>query len=807
MNQMPRIQRAAAADLREAAARAARAIPPAWALDTTVAVNPFIGQSHLSMAETAALLERLTGERPFMPRQWYLDRINSGFVSRQDLAEALLDEDATFLGSIDEESAEPAGKNASTPSIPDIAALARDTSGTDWPRLVIDWISRFAAGYFDRGQAHWAAPGGKSLFSAWRAHAMHDLSPEIAGLKGFCTDVAELALTAEDVIASAGTRLGLGSDPGTYFHRLLMDLGGYAQYARQLMFSAERDGAVDDTLLDLLAVRLSYDLSLFKQYGAQVEDGWRQALAAHRADIAPDRETRVDAALQKAVETATARRLLTALEWSTLSAATHEGSAGARPSVQAAFCIDVRSEVFRRALETADTGITTLGFAGFFGMGISHRSAGSDLAEHRMPVLLPAGRFSCAEVTTQDERLIRLQSRATRAFGRFRQAAVSCFAFVEAMGPVYAGKLLSGSFGCASAKTQSAKPVFVPELALEERIAMAEGVLRAMSLTAGFARIVMIVGHGATSANNPFLSALQCGACGGHAGDVNARLLAGLLNDPKTRRGLAGRGIAIPEDTLFLAGLHDTTTDTVALFTCDADCAGHGPEIARLRQHLDAATRLARVERAERLPRNSETDLTARSRNWAETRPEWALAGCTSFIAAPRSRTRGISLEGRSFLHDYVWQKDEGFKVLELILTAPVVVASWINLQYFGSTTMPRLFGAGNKLLHNVVGGIGVVEGNGGVLRTGLPWQSVHDGKRLMHDPLRLAVFVAAPEEAISDMLSRHPEVLALLDNGWISLYTLGEGGVPNRRHRGGLKWQDVHSDLSADQRRCSPAA
>jgi uncharacterized protein YbcC (UPF0753/DUF2309 family) len=89
------------------------------------------------------------------------------------------------------------------------------------------------------------------------------------------------------------------------------------------------------------------------------------------------------------------------------------------------------------------------------------------------------------------------------------------------------------------------------------------------------------------------------------------------------------------------------------------------------------------------------------------------------------------------FLHDYDWRADEGFGVLELILTAPVVVASWIGLQYYGSVVAPEAFGGGNKLLHNVVGGVGVLEGNGGVLRAGLPWQSVHDGERLMHEPHR----------------------------------------------------------------------
>ena len=328
---------------------------------------------------------------------------------------------------------------------------------------------------------------------------------------------------------------------------------------------------------------------------------------------------------------------------------------------------------------------------------------------------------------------------------------------------------------------------------------MAEGVLRAMSLTENFARLVLVAGHGARGVNNPLLSALQCGACGGHAGDVNARLLAALLNDGDVRSGLAERGIVIPEDTLFLAGLHDTTSDTVELYVEHDLAADHAADIRRLRAHLDAAGRLARMERARRLPRSGESSLRKRGRDWAETRPEWALAGCTSFIVAPRPLTRGQSLGGRAFLHDYVWQKDEGFKVLELILTAPVVVASWINLQYLGSTVMPRLFGSGNKLLHNVVGGIGVMEGNGGPLRTGLPWQSVHDGERFMHDPLRLSVVVAAPEEAITGILARHPAVRALFDKGWMRLYALGGCGSPSRRYRPGLCWADVPSDLLSE--------
>jgi uncharacterized protein YbcC (UPF0753/DUF2309 family) len=324
---------------------------------------------------------------------------------------------------------------------------------------------------------------------------------------------------------------------------------------------------------------------------------------------------------------------------------------------------------------------------------------------------------------------------------------------------------------------------------VETRIATAEAVLRAMSLTAGFAPLVLLLGHGAAVANNPHASALQCGACGGHPGDVSARLLAALLNEPAVRQGLAARGIAIPADTVFLGGLHDTTSDAVTIFAEDQPKVTQAA-LRQAREWLARGAALARAERALRLPRAASGDaLARRGRDWAETRPEWGLAGCRTFIAAPRGMTAGRDLGGRAFLHDYDWRADAGFGVLELILTAPVVVASWISLQYYGSVVAPEAFGGGNKLLHNVVGGIGVVEGNGGTLRAGLPWQSVHDGVGFAHDPVRLAVMIAAPRDAIESILARHPGVRALFAQGWLHLLALDEDGQAWRRDAAG-GWQ-----------------
>ncbi|WP_099824377.1 YbcC family protein [Oceaniglobus indicus] len=772
---------------------AVRAVPPLFPLAASVAVNPFLGQSGSSLAATAARLARVSGSRIMPERAAWASRIDSGEIRTSDLCAALAAQpDASSPATLDEVRAALKAPSPTPAAQPTVAELAAEVSGIDWPGLVDERIGVWAASHFDDGQALWQPSRAGGAFAAWQAFAARDLTPEIHGLTGFGAFVAALPRSPWRAMGRASETLGLTTDAAdTAFHRLLVTLGGWAQYARYLLWQAELAGDNDTTAVQLLTIRLVFEEALFTMYRDRIAGAWATVVKVHATPVTPTRDQVIDAVLQAAAERAAQRALA-----EKLAATTAQSAGTGRPAVQAAFCIDVRSEVFRRALESQDAGIQTLGFAGFFGLATRHAPAGSDVTEARGPALLAPGMSSRAvEPVTADQRR-RYGARARRAWGRFKLAAVSSFAFVEAAGPIYVGKLLHDALSVRPA-TGLAEPCPTPDRALDvaARAAIAAKVLRAMSLTGNFARIVVLAGHGATVTNNPHESGLHCGACGGHAGDVNARLLAGLLNDTAVRDALRCDGIDIPRDTLFLAALHDTTTDAVTLFDADHPVATMAGEIDRLRAWLKAAGGLARSERIARLPRAAaDADVFRRAADWSETRPEWGLAGCRAFIAAPRARTQGVALAGQVFLHDYDWRTDQGFGVLDLIVTAPVVVASWISLQYYGSSVAPQLFGAGNKLLHNVVGGIGVLEGNGGAPRPGLPWQSVHDGERLQHDPLRLAVVIEAPRDALTDILHRHPQVRALFDNAWMHLIAMDDDGRLAWRYERGLTWRAMHA-------------
>jgi uncharacterized protein YbcC (UPF0753/DUF2309 family) len=809
----------ATAQFTDAVQQACSRIAPCWPLDRLIAVNPWWGFIDQPVQQATLAIERLSPTHCTMPISWFQERYAAGEITQAALAQVLLERDArmdtqTFLRL---QASAQAAPNEASPHASWLITDALDAGlapghEPSWRGVVRHAIGQHCAMWFDRGQAQWQPPASRSMYESWRALASHDDAPSLlTGQHGISSFIAALPATRKELLEAACAYLRVSpEDRETYFTALLLDVSGWAGWCAYLRFGARQQGADDTSIEDLLAIRLAWEWVLFQTSGdAGLAARWSQSRERSKRTPAPS-GTSDRWIWQEALEVSWQETVHQGLASGPSLGAEKPAGGGSggvigtaetppRPVMQAAFCIDVRSEPMRRALELCDPQIRTHGFAGFFGLPIEFQSLASSQAVPQLPGPLAAKlkvvqRGATPEATEKLGMQRRGRLGRIQAWQGFRTAASGGFGYVETLGLGYAWKLLQSSIGrrgkgadvemagLTGAEVSGLHPVF-DALTADDAVNLAAGVLGAMSLRGNFAPFVLLVGHGSESANNPHAHGLDCGACCGQSGQINARTLAALLNDPAVRAGLAKRGLHLPEDTRFIGGLHNTTTDEIRLFDTAAMERDQPEQMQQLRRWLNQAGERTRQERAPLLgvdlnEKTSAPSLLSRLRyraaDWAQVRPEWGLTNNAGFIAAPRECTRHMNLAGRVFLHDYDHAADTDHSVLTLILTAPVVVAHWISMQYYASTVDNVKWGSGNKVLHNVVGGdIGVFEGNGGDLRIGLPMQSLHDGTRWMHTPLRLSVWIEAAPAAIAKVVAANETVRQLVQGEWLHLFCI----------------------------------
>lgn len=475
------------------------------------------------------------------------------------------------------------------------------------------------------------------------------------------------------------------------------------------------------------------------------------------------------------------------------------------PDAQLVFCIDVRSEPFRKALENQGN-YETFGFAGFFGVPIAIRNNVTGDRYTSCPVLLqPAHEVEECATCNHDSIAKGYQRKygIKRLYQSLKYTFTAPFALVETLGPLsgitMALRSMMPKIYTRVMKTGGAAKDFQPMLdtiPVKQRCTYAEGALRAMGLTKNFAPLVVFCGHGSGTQNNAYATALDCGACGGHHGAPNAQILAKILNTQTVREVLSGNGISIPHTTRFLAAEHNTTTDEMVLFDYEIP-EEYRSNINSLKADLEKARHQNSYWRAKKMGAAVDTKTAAkhtagRARDWAQTRPEWGLARNAAFIVAPRALTKDMDLDGRCFLHSYDWQQDPEAKSLTVILTAPMVVGQWINTQYLFSTIDNIAFGGGSKISKNITGKIGIMQGNASDLMYGLPLQSVYaTDTEAYHQPVRLMTVVYAPQQIVIGVVKRQQILQKLFGNGWVTLVCIDPVTKEKLVLDRDLNWQD----------------
>ena len=597
-------------------------------------------------------------------------------------------------------------------------------------------------------------------------------------------------------------------------------------------------------------------------------------------------------------------------------ATAQDGQHAIRPQAQAVFCIDVRSESFRRHLEAVGD-YDTFGFAGFFTVFIRYRALESHHEIDQFPVIMKAKNAVREVPRTYHGQLLsrhragaRLLHAGHTLLHDLKENVVTPYVMVESLGWFYSLPLIGKTVFTDWYRNWTARlrRTFVPPvatavtvdklsrdeveemLAAEQRSIIRRGLqerfgdrdlnlsldrleflrkraldewgdepgagrhppkgslsaeeetafvqalrdhyrinqggvfarmeritrigftpgeqaftvetaLRMMGMIRNFSRLVLFCGHGSTSDNNPFEAALDCGACGGNVGKPNARVLAAMANKPHVRDALAKNGIAIPQDTYFIAGQHDTTTDEPQFFDLEDLPHTHRKDLLRLNRDLEEAGFRNSRERCARFPEitspltpsKAAREVRRRSGDWSQVRPEWGLSGNAAFIIGRRELTRGIDLGGRAFLHSYDYREDPTGRLLEIVMTGPQIVGQWINMEHYFSTVDNDVYGSGSKIYHNVVGRFGIMSGPQSDLRVGLAWQTVMNGPRPYHEPMRLFTLIEAPRERIGQIIRRHRLLQRLYDNEWVRLaaldpeekifyyYTPKQGWTPDR--------------------------
>ena len=641
-------------------------------------------------------------------------------------------------------------------------------------RIMAKWLAAF----LDEGLAEWEMPGkSDGFYQAWKKLAPYDNELRI-------NHASQIPATSSEALSQIMAGRSENDYVAIFKYNLAAMPGwtGFINYRTESGSEWQQEYPID--LNEYLAVRLWTGLHLGHPI---VPNDVSAPMEGH--------EKNLPYIWLKAWEKSWQNRMVNTLS-EAVTTATSTQKEATLPDAQFAFCIDTRSEAIRRHVENKGN-YETFGYAGFFGIAMDYQDLENGPVRKACPPIVTSaykvtergqlGKEGAFSAHKNSKKI----SAFTRYFlGRMKNMLPSAFGYVEGSGFFYGLSLLVRTLAPATyyrykqSHSRSHEDICEPQISsidkapdhfdipLNEKVAIVKS---AFDLTGwkAFAPLVLFVGHGSHSANNPFGSSLDCGACAASPGRHNARMLAKMANSPEVRTVLIlEHQLKIPDTTIFIGAEHNTTTDDIVIFDSEVPDS-HRTRLSELKANLLSAQKTATQERLG-LRLKSVSTAHQKANDWGETRPEWGLAKNAGFIVAPRALTKDTHLDGNCFLHSYDWQTDTSGKALEGIMQGPMVVTQWINNHYYFSTVDNDTFGGGSKITHNITGRFGVVQGNGGDLKMGLPLQSIFETDDVLyHNPLRLSVFIQAPVERITEIIMRNENLKTLLDNEWIYLLVI----------------------------------
>ncbi len=767
---------------------ASKVIGKTWPLYTFVASNPLSGYENVPFKDAVSLANKHFNANAFPAAALYRQAWEKGDI-KKDVLLHLLQENGLS------ESPEHYLQQLELQNRTELL-----NTNHELDRIMAKWLAAF----MDEGLAEWEMPfKSEGFYMAWRHLVIYDSELGITHLKDIPKNSEEaLEQVLKDCPKSDYVKIF------TYHLAALPGWTGYINYRTESNSDWNQDFPI--SLMDYLAVRLwtaqKLKVPMFPKDNVETSKS-----------LAP----KLQYIWLKAWEKTWQNQLVKTLKKE--AKATKSLSEHDVPEAQMVFCIDTRSELIRRHIESKGH-YETFGYAGFFGIAMDYENQNDGITRKSCPPIVSSAYKVSETAQLHKEKIFLTFDKKNEIFKfgeyflkRMKNMLPSAFGYVEGSGFYYGLSLIARTlipgkmYQLNNRNTSNIETICQPEInkvmneefvplgiPLNEKVGIVKSAFDLMGWKQ-FAPLVLFVGHGSHSANNPFSSSLDCGACAASPGRHNARMLAKLANLAEVRQVLTEiHGIIIPENTIFIGAEHNTTTDEIVLFDSEVPVS-HRVLVQNLKTNLLKAQLTATQDRLD-VKRRSISSAQQKANNWGETRPEWGLAKNAGFIVGPRNLTKNTNLDNRCFLHSYNWESDTNGNALEGIMQGPMVVTQWINNHYYFSTVDNNMYGGGSKITHNITGNFAVVQGNGGDLKMGLPLQSLFQtDDKMYHAPLRLSVMIQAPITRVSEILDRNHNLKTLLDNEWIYLMVMDP--INNNEislYKKSIQWESISTSKNA---------